>query len=86
VLTEAAVKGEIDRLVGLKENVIIGKLIPASSPVSEEPPSLEAEEEVPGLPGEETPTLAAAETPSLVAEETPSLSAGEEKEEEETTS
>jgi DNA-directed RNA polymerase subunit beta' len=87
VLTEAAVKGEIDRLVGLKENVIIGKLIPASSPVSEEPPSLEAEEEeVPGLPGEETPTLAAEEAPSLVAEETPSLSAGEEKEEEETTS
>ena len=29
VLTEAAVYGKIDRLVGLKENVIIGKLIPA---------------------------------------------------------
>ena len=29
VLTEAAVYGRVDRLVGLKENVIIGKLIPA---------------------------------------------------------
>ncbi|MGI6716309.1 MAG: DNA-directed RNA polymerase subunit beta' [Eubacteriales bacterium] len=31
VLTEAAVKGKIDPLVGLKENVIIGKLIPAGT-------------------------------------------------------
>ncbi|MBQ4381181.1 MAG: DNA-directed RNA polymerase subunit beta', partial [Oscillospiraceae bacterium] len=31
VLTEAATKGKIDKLVGLKENVIIGKLIPAGS-------------------------------------------------------
>jgi len=31
VLTEAAVKGATDRLVGLKENVIIGRLIPARS-------------------------------------------------------
>ncbi|MEE9247875.1 MAG: DNA-directed RNA polymerase subunit beta' [Dehalococcoidia bacterium] len=29
ILTEAALKGSIDRLVGLKENVIIGRLIPA---------------------------------------------------------
>ena len=29
VLTEAAIKGKVDPLVGLKENVIIGKLIPA---------------------------------------------------------
>ena len=36
VLTEAAVRGATDRLVGLKENVIIGRLIPARSPVSEE--------------------------------------------------
>jgi DNA-directed RNA polymerase subunit beta' len=33
VLTEAAVYGKIDKLVGLKENVIIGKLIPAHNPV-----------------------------------------------------
>ncbi len=31
VLTEAAIKGKIDRLIGLKENVIIGKLIPAGT-------------------------------------------------------
>lgn len=31
VLTEAAIKGKIDNLVGLKENVIIGKLIPAGT-------------------------------------------------------
>ena len=31
VLTDAAIKGKIDHLVGLKENVIIGKLIPAGS-------------------------------------------------------
>ena len=31
VLTEAAIKGKVDRLQGLKENVIIGKLIPAGS-------------------------------------------------------
>ena len=31
VLTEAAIKGKVDHLQGLKENVIIGKLIPAGS-------------------------------------------------------
>ncbi len=31
VLTEAAIKGKIDPLIGLKENVIIGKLIPAGT-------------------------------------------------------
>ena len=31
VLTEAAIKGKVDHLLGLKENVIIGKLIPAGS-------------------------------------------------------
>ncbi len=31
VLTEAAIKGKEDRLLGLKENVIIGKLIPAGT-------------------------------------------------------
>jgi DNA-directed RNA polymerase subunit beta' len=45
VLTEAAVCGKIDRLVGLKENVIIGKLIPARYPTYQEVPELEAGEE-----------------------------------------
>ena len=31
VLTDAAIKGKNDRLLGLKENVIIGKLIPAGT-------------------------------------------------------
>ena len=31
VLTEAAISGKVDRLRGLKENVIIGKLIPAGT-------------------------------------------------------
>ena len=34
VLTEAAVKGRVDNLLGLKENVIIGKLIPAGTGMS----------------------------------------------------
>ena len=31
VLTDAAIEGKVDRLLGLKENVIIGKLIPAAT-------------------------------------------------------
>ncbi len=31
VLTDAALEGKVDRLLGLKENVIIGKLIPAAT-------------------------------------------------------
>ena len=34
VLTEAAIKGKVDDLIGLKENVIIGKLIPAGTGMS----------------------------------------------------
>jgi DNA-directed RNA polymerase subunit beta' len=76
VLTEASVKGEIDRLVGLKENVIIGKLIPARSQLSEEP-ELEAGEEIPELDeGEEAPSLEAGEeAPSAEAAEAPSAEA-----------
>jgi len=44
VLTEAAVYGKVDRLVGLKENVIIGKLIPAHSLVSKDSPQLMIDE------------------------------------------
>ncbi len=35
VLTDAAIKGKVDPLLGLKENVIIGKLIPAGSGMQE---------------------------------------------------
>ncbi|MBA7646821.1 DNA-directed RNA polymerase subunit beta' [subsurface metagenome] len=85
VLTEAAVYGKIDRLVGLKENVIIGKLIPAHHPpfeeVAELPSGEEEHEEVPGLfvgeATEEAPSPVAEEAP----EETPDLLAEEGHEE-----
>ena len=62
VLTEAAIKGKVDHLLGVKENVIIGKLIPAGSglaqyrkyDVVEEPaapaPVEEAPRQIPDLP------------------------------------
>ncbi len=31
VLTDAAIKGKVDKLQGLKENVIVGRLIPAGT-------------------------------------------------------
>ncbi len=34
VLTDAAIKGKVDKLLGLKENVIIGKLIPAGTGIN----------------------------------------------------
>ena len=46
VLTEAAIKGKSDHLVGLKENVIIGKLIPAGTGLAAY--HIFAEELVPG--------------------------------------
>ena len=52
VLTDAAIKGKVDNLLGLKENVIIGKLIPAGTGLAcyrdvevERAPKLEDEEE-----------------------------------------
>jgi len=45
VLTAAATYGKVDKRGGLKENVIIGKMIPARYPTSEEMPELEAGEE-----------------------------------------
>ena len=59
VLTEASINGKVDRLVGLKENVIMGRLIPAGTGVgrynelealTDEPPAeLEADEPVAAL-------------------------------------
>ena len=34
MLTEASINGKVDRLVGLKENVIMGRLIPAGTGVA----------------------------------------------------
>jgi len=45
VLTDAAIHGKVDKLIGLNENVIIGKMIPAHYPAYEEIP----EEEIPEL-------------------------------------
>jgi len=49
VLTDAAIVGKVDKLIGLNENVIIGKMIPARYPASEEVPEEEVPEEVPEL-------------------------------------
>ncbi|MGX8698863.1 MAG: DNA-directed RNA polymerase subunit beta', partial [bacterium] len=60
VLTEAATKGKIDHLIGLKENVIIGKLIPAGSGLDIYHPD-HAEKETPAsaepAPEEEEPEV-----------------------------
>ena len=46
VLTEAAIKGKVDPLAGLKENVIIGKLIPAGTGLPEVEEELVRAEEI----------------------------------------
>ncbi len=46
VLTDAAIKGKYDELVGLKENVIIGKLVPAGTGLAKYR-SLESEKDLP---------------------------------------
>ena len=76
VLTNAAVEGKIDKLVGLKENVIIGKLIPARAeievprrefvPELDLPESLEFDEEA-----ELERMLAESEAGAAVAVQTP---------------
>ncbi|MGI8747436.1 MAG: DNA-directed RNA polymerase subunit beta', partial [Deinococcus sp.] len=67
VLTEASMKGQVDELIGLKENVILGKLIPAGTGLSSvrlmqvgDPRTLEkyGEEgggEIGGIPRSESP-------------------------------
>jgi hypothetical protein len=69
VLTEAAVSGKVDRLSGLKENVIIGKLIPAYYPVSEEARELpEGETELLTSEAEASTAEVEAEAPVAKAE------------------
>ncbi len=64
VLTEAAVSGKTDDLLGLKENVIVGRLIPAGTGLAEymdtfvKPVMELAEETLPQLKGEEVKDLA----------------------------
>ena len=61
VLTEAAIKGKVDHLLGLKENVIIGKLIPAGSGLAQyrKDDPIDDEGNLPGMN---------ATSPSVVAE------------------
>jgi DNA-directed RNA polymerase subunit beta' len=62
VLTEAAINGKVDRLVGLKENVIMGRLIPAGTGV----PKYNAMESVTDEPeGGAAAELPAGETPDV---------------------
>ncbi len=88
VLTEAAVYGKSDRLVGLKENVIIGKLIPAHYFELEQKPEIPPgkEAEVPSLVAAEAIVTTKEETAPTLSEEIPReavLPEEEEKEEEE---
>ncbi len=76
VLTEAAVSGKIDRLTGLKENVIIGKLIPARYSISEEAPKPVTAEQ-PEEPSDEASIQVAAELPEEPSAEAPNQVAAE---------
>ncbi|MGH7879291.1 MAG: DNA-directed RNA polymerase subunit beta', partial [Candidatus Binataceae bacterium] len=63
VLTEAAINGKVDRLIGLKENVIMGRLIPAGTGLAE---YNRKEIHVEGVPADEPdgqPALAEAAVP-----------------------
>jgi DNA-directed RNA polymerase subunit beta' len=75
VLTEAALAGAVDNLVGLKENVILGHLIPAGTAFNPhlnlkikhlaQPPAVVEPEPVARVPREEKPATFAAPTPEL---------------------
>jgi DNA-directed RNA polymerase subunit beta' len=77
VLTEAAIKGKVDHLLGLKENVLIGKLIPAGTGMERyrnvelekvEPVEEEAETVENDAPVEEVEVAEATETAETDAE------------------
>ena len=89
VLTEAAIKGKIDPLIGLKENVLIGKLIPAGTGMKkysnirldtdliqeEEEETLELEEDIQEEPAENQETV----DESILQEDEAELSEDEEE-------
>ena len=54
VLTDAAIHGKVDHLIGLKENVIIGKLIPAGTGMNDDEEE-ETAEAAPAAPAEAQP-------------------------------
>ena len=76
VLTEAAIKGKIDPLIGIKENVLLGKLIPAGTGMkryrsvkldTDEEIRLQKEAEMNALAQEETEQIVVAEDYSDIA-------------------
>ena len=79
VLTEAAIKGKVDHLLGLKENVIIGKLIPAGAGLNAYREFAEEIVPEPEKPAEET--LPQEEAPAAEATEAASAADGAEGEE-----
>ena len=60
VLTEAAINGRVDNLLGLKENVIVGRLIPAGTGLEEYRDTFVVDET------EETPALSMSEAATTV--------------------
>ena len=56
VLTEAAIKGKVDHLIGLKENILIGKLIPAGTGLKKYR-DIEIQKVEPEIEDEETDSL-----------------------------
>ena len=81
VLTEAAIKGKVDHLQGLKENVIIGKLIPAGSGIAAYRKYDEIEEEEVAPPRDRyADVTAAAEAAARAAEQAEAVSLADEDE------
>jgi len=69
VLTAASIDGKVDHLLGLKENVIVGRLIPAGTGLSEYRDTFVAEEEKEEAPALSTPAEpGAGSLPALVTE------------------
>src|SRR3970040_56712 len=69
VLTEAAISGQTDRLMGLKENVIIGKLIPARAPIVVPPRPLLEERPRPLIEEGEEAAVSAEESEGIEPED-----------------
>jgi len=84
VLTEAAIKGKVDHLVGLKENVIIGKLIPAGAGLTAYRDLAEKVVPDPEVPEETASELPEAMEETELPEEEPVISEAAEEPEEET--
>ncbi|MFH1631959.1 MAG: DNA-directed RNA polymerase subunit beta' [bacterium] len=77
VLINAAVTGKVDKLAGLKENVIIGRLIPAGTGFGYE---IEDEEEYAAEAEEEEEVIQISELDDEIADEGPQMGEGEEAE------